>query len=102
MAGLKQNKIDIKAGVIEGFFGKPWSWAARLSGADFLRDGPMIAERILADIHLLQSNGLAQLDADTRSRLLIWYEKQQSNPFAGEVAAWLRGEYAFDPECLTT
>src|ERR1700722_5473391 len=38
MAALEQNNIDIKAGVIEGFFGKPWSWAARLSGADFLRD----------------------------------------------------------------
>src|ERR1700674_1596726 len=38
MAGVKQNNIDIKAGVIEGFFGKPWSWESRLSGADFLRD----------------------------------------------------------------
>jgi hypothetical protein len=64
--------------------------------------GPVIAERLLADIHLLQNNGLAQLDADTRRRLLNWYEKQLSNPFAEEVAAWLRGEYAFDPECLTT
>src|SRR5450631_1362278 len=38
MAALKQNNIDIKAGVIEGFFGKPWNWQSRLSGADFLRD----------------------------------------------------------------
>jgi hyaluronoglucosaminidase len=30
--------IKIKAGVIEGFFGKPWDWSARLSGASFLRD----------------------------------------------------------------
>jgi hyaluronoglucosaminidase len=35
---LKQNNIDIKAGVIEGFFGQPWSWESRLSSADFLRD----------------------------------------------------------------
>src|ERR1700689_2231383 len=28
----------IKAGVIEGFFGLPWSWESRLSGADFLRN----------------------------------------------------------------
>jgi hyaluronoglucosaminidase len=27
---------DIKAGVIEGFFGKDWGWSARLSGIDFL------------------------------------------------------------------
>jgi len=38
MVGLMRNNINIRAGVIEGFFGKPWSWAARLSGADFLRD----------------------------------------------------------------
>jgi hypothetical protein len=62
----------------------------------------LIAERLVADIHLLQSKGLCQLDADTRRRLLNCYEKLQSNPFAEEVAAWLRGEYAFDPECLTT
>lgn len=39
MTALKQNKIAIKTGVIEGFFGKPWTWDARMSGADFLRDG---------------------------------------------------------------
>src|SRR5712671_4801873 len=33
-----QTDIPIKAGVIEGFFGRPWRWSARLSGADFLRD----------------------------------------------------------------
>jgi hypothetical protein len=38
MASLKQNKIDIRAGIIEGFFGKPWDWESRLSGTDFLRD----------------------------------------------------------------
>lgn len=64
--------------------------------------GPLIAEHLLADIDLLQSKGLAELDADTRRRLLNWYERQGSNPYAGEVAAWLRGEYVFDPQCLTT
>jgi len=38
MADLKQNNADIRAGVIEGFFGKPWSFESRLSSADFLRD----------------------------------------------------------------
>jgi len=33
-----ETDITIKAGVIEGFFGKPWSWSERLSGADFLDD----------------------------------------------------------------
>jgi hyaluronoglucosaminidase len=77
-------------------------------GTDFLPSicrelcGPIVAEHLLADIDLLQNKGLAQLDADTRRRLLNWYEKQRSNPFAAEVAAWLRGEYVFDPACLTT
>ncbi|MEA3139734.1 MAG: hypothetical protein QOK23_1903 [Gammaproteobacteria bacterium] len=30
--------IKIKAGIIEGFFGKPWDCSARLSSANFLRD----------------------------------------------------------------
>jgi hyaluronoglucosaminidase len=77
-------------------------------GTDFLPSicrelcGPIVAEHLLADIELLQNKGLAQLDADTRRRLLDRYEKQGSNPFAAEVAAWLRGEYVFDPACLTT
>jgi hyaluronoglucosaminidase len=32
---MEADKV-IKSGVIEGFFGKPWDWAARLSSADFL------------------------------------------------------------------
>jgi hyaluronoglucosaminidase len=64
--------------------------------------GPLIAEHLVADLDLLQRKGLAELDAETRRGLLNWYEKQRSNPFADEVAAWLRGEYVFDPACLTT
>jgi hyaluronoglucosaminidase len=30
--------MTVRFGVIEGFFGKPWDWPARLSGVDFLRD----------------------------------------------------------------
>jgi hyaluronoglucosaminidase len=77
-------------------------------GRDFLPSicrelcGPLVAEHLLANIDLLQNKGLAELDADTRRRLLNWYEKQRSNPYAEEVAAWLREEYAFDPQCLTT
>jgi hypothetical protein len=63
--------------------------------------GPIVAERLLADIDLLQNKGLARLDPDARRRLLEHYERLQPNPFAEEVAAWLRGEYVFDPDCLT-
>lgn len=31
--------MTLKTGVIEGFFGKPWDWSARMSCASFLRDG---------------------------------------------------------------
>jgi hypothetical protein len=34
--------------------------------------------------------------------LLNAYEAEKSNPYAQEIAAWLRGEYQFDPQCLTT
>jgi hyaluronoglucosaminidase len=77
-------------------------------GTDFLQSicrelcGSLIAEHLLADIGVLQNKGLAQLDADTRHRLLNRYERQQASAFAAEVAAWLRGEYQFDPACLTT
>jgi hyaluronoglucosaminidase len=64
--------------------------------------GPLVAQHLLADIDLLQNKGLAELDGGTRRRLLNRYETQPSSPFAEEVAAWLRGEYAFDPQCLTT
>ncbi len=64
--------------------------------------GVRVAERLLADIGLLQNSGLSALDADTRRRLLEGYEAEPSNAYAQEVAAWLRGEYVFDPQCLTS
>src|SRR5882672_7710613 len=30
--------MTVRFGVIEGFFGRPWDWSARLSCVDFLRD----------------------------------------------------------------
>jgi hyaluronoglucosaminidase len=60
------------------------------------------AQRLLADLHLLQNTGLAALEAQTRASLLAAYAAQASNPYAQEIAAWLRGEYVFDPQCLTT
>jgi hyaluronoglucosaminidase len=64
--------------------------------------GPSVAERVLADTNLFQNAGLAKLGTDTRRNLLDWYESEKLNPYAQEIAAWLRGEYAFDPQCLTT
>jgi hyaluronoglucosaminidase len=64
--------------------------------------GPSIAAHLLADIDLFENTGLAALGADVRRCLLNRYQEQQPNPYAAEIAAWLRGEYVFDPQCLTT
>jgi hyaluronoglucosaminidase len=64
--------------------------------------GSSFAERLIADCALFQKAGLNQLDTDTRDRLLARYGPEESNPYAQEIAAWLRGDYEFDPQCLTT
>jgi hyaluronoglucosaminidase len=64
--------------------------------------GSPVVERLLADIDLLQNKGLAELDAGTRLALLDRYGREKFNPYAQEIVAWLRGEYVFDPQCLTT
>jgi hypothetical protein len=64
--------------------------------------GASFAERLAADCDLFQLTGLEQIDTDTRRRLLGLYEAEKTNPYAQEVSAWLRGEYVFDPQCLTT
>lgn len=63
---------------------------------------PALAARLLADIDLLQTRGLDSLDPESRNRLSSWYATKEDDPYAGEIVAWLRGEYAFDPQCLTT
>ncbi len=50
----------------------------------------------------MQNEGLSRLDDAARRALLERYEGEAGNPYADEVAAFLRGEYAFDPECLTS
>lgn len=63
--------------------------------------GPSVADRLLADINLFQNRGLAELETDTHRKLTDWYESEKASPYAQEIAAWLRGEYTFDPRCLT-
>jgi hyaluronoglucosaminidase len=64
--------------------------------------GMSVAERLLADVDLFQATGLSKLDAATRSQLLDWYGTETTNPYAQEIVAWLRGDFVFDPQCLTT
>jgi hyaluronoglucosaminidase len=64
--------------------------------------GPRLAELLSEDLDFLQNEGLSRLDEVTRRRLLERYESATGNPYADEVAAFLRGEYVFDPQCLTS
>ena len=82
-----------------------------LSGAPDLRQvlpdicrelcGSPVAALLLEDLDLLQREGLGRIDAGRRSAMLDRYAAEAQNPYAREVAAFLRGEYAFDPQCLT-
>jgi hyaluronoglucosaminidase len=63
--------------------------------------GRPLAQRLLEDIDQLQDVGLENLGAEQRRSLLDFYGAQTLSPYAQEVAAWLRGEYVFDPQCLT-
>jgi hyaluronoglucosaminidase len=91
---LTQDPVSGRAATIAG---------ARTTFADICRDlcGPPFAQRLVSDLDLLQKTGLNQLDPETRRGLLDWYGSQQSNPYANDIASWLRGEYVFDPQCLT-
>jgi hypothetical protein len=64
--------------------------------------GPRLGELLCQDLGLLQNEGLSRLDEATRQRLLERYAREAGNPYADEVTAFLRGEYVFDPQCLTS
>lgn len=73
------------------------------ASADCLRShcGPITATQLEQDAELMRKGGLGEMDLQTRQRLLARYESMDSSPYAHEVAAWLRNEYSFDPQCLT-
>lgn len=63
--------------------------------------GPQIAAMIQADLPLFQDVGLAKLSTEQQSQLKSRYQPFQAQPCVSEILAWLAGEYAFDPACLT-
>jgi len=73
-----------------------------LRGASHEICDSLFAERLLEDAHSLQTRGLAGLDSEARTALLSRYSAETENPYAQEISSWLHGEYAFDPECLTS
>lgn len=62
--------------------------------------GDALAKELAKDLQSLQHAGLDAIDAGQREDLLQRYSRHVS-PLARELCAWLRGEYVFDPACLT-
>jgi hyaluronoglucosaminidase len=62
---------------------------------------PKLAALLTEDAGLFETQGLDQLDAGKKSTLIERYAAFRDEPVAEEIVAWLQGEYAFDPSCLT-
>lgn len=62
--------------------------------------GSQVFEQLASDFGEFQSLGLTGMDTERRVRLSEVYSLLPG-PAAREVEEWLRGEYAFDPDCLT-
>ncbi len=62
--------------------------------------GENLARQISNDVECFQNEGLDNIDT-TQSKQLIQQYSQYDSPYAREIIAWLKGEYAFDKECLT-
>ena len=61
--------------------------------------GQAVAAEIVYDLDLFQNRGLRAITEDDRQDLIRKYGQFDGNPYAGEVVAWLRKEYEFDPAC---
>ena len=61
---------------------------------------PDLADALVQDVDCFQHEGLDALDTAGKERLLRKYAAF-AHPMAAEICAWLRGEYVFDPACLT-
>jgi hypothetical protein len=62
---------------------------------------PALAMLLERDVERFQRQGLEALDDGARAALAAEYAALGEEPMAREVSEWLRGEYAFDPACLT-
>jgi len=60
---------------------------------------PALAELLSQDAECFEHQGLERLTAARRQQLAARYAAI-GDPVAEDIAAWLRGEYAFDPNCL--
>jgi hyaluronoglucosaminidase len=63
--------------------------------------GKQMAVRLDADLQDFQRRGIAALAAAELNSRIEEYELFGADTCAREITAWLRGEYQFDPTCLT-
>jgi hyaluronoglucosaminidase len=63
--------------------------------------GSVLGAEIFGDLDLFQNQGLSELDDRARELLIDKYRRFESDGCAREIGDWLRGEYNFDPHCLT-
>jgi hyaluronoglucosaminidase len=68
--------------------------------------GEKLAALLLEDILLFQDKGLSKMSSQEKNDLLFRYEQFRyqdfsENPYCMEIVGWLKGEYTFDPACLT-
>jgi hypothetical protein len=63
--------------------------------------GAALGAEIIRDLDVFQYQGLSKIDDSMRARLIDKYRRFEPDPCALEIGAWLRGEYEFDPSCLT-
>jgi hypothetical protein len=62
--------------------------------------GPLTWERLTLDKGVFEQEGLGGLGDERRKHLALEYGSLPGAA-AQEIAQWLRGEYSFDPACLT-
>lgn len=63
--------------------------------------GKELGQELFKDALFFQTSGLKDLDAVQKQTYIQTYERFIDNPLAVEVIDWLKGQYAFDPACLT-
>ncbi len=62
--------------------------------------GEVFAEYLVEDVAAFQDEGLDLLSVERREGLIDRYAGFQT-PYSDELVDWLKGEYPFDPACLT-
>ena len=63
--------------------------------------GPELRTRLREDLRMFQVSGWDGMGEGARLAMIERYSSFAPNPYALDIVAWLRGDHAFDPACLT-